>query len=197
MAAREDYEVQGKIVHEDDLAVSSELPADHPARSGRTRTRRRRRYVLPVAVLAAGGVVALWVALAGGGDETVTARPPAGSAAAPAPADLEVAVTGPAAAVAGEPARFEVSYTDGEGVFAGGSEEWGDEQGASSVTQGRCDGADAPTASALDSAYAASHVFEAPGTYTVVVEVTTYTCVDGAPKPETARATTTVAVTAP
>lgn len=197
MAAREDYDVKGEVVHQDELAVSSELPPGHPARTPSAGS--RPRYVLPLVLLGVAGALALWATLSigGGGDETVTARPPAGSAPAPAPADLSATVTAPGDVVAGEPARFEIAYADGEGVFAGGSEEWGDGQAVSSVTQGRCDDATAPAAEALDGSYAATHVFEEPGTYTVAVEVSTYTCVDGAPRTETAAATTTVVVAAP
>lgn len=196
MAARERYQVKSEVVHQDDLAVSSELPPGHPARS--TATRSRRRYLVPVALLGAVGALALWAALAStGGEETVTARPPADAAAPPAPAHLAATLTAPADVVAGRPARFEVAYTDGKGVFAGGSEEWGDGQGASSVTQSRCDVAPAPAAEALDGSYVATHVFERPGTYTVAVQVSTYTCVDGSPRTETADATATVVVAAP
>lgn len=141
----------------------------------------RRRAVL--AGVAAGILVAAalgaWLASQGDGDSGVQAKvPPAAQPAGPAPLSLEV--TAPATqVVAGQAATFEVRWADGAGTFSGSTEEWGDDVGASSLQEGRCDTATASDA-ATSGSYAVTHTWMTPGTYTVKLGVSSYTCTGGA-----------------
>lgn len=87
---------------------------------------------------------------------------------------LRVAVTAPQQVVAGERAEFTIAWSDGEGIFSGTSEDWGDGVGASSLAQQACDLA--PPAGPAGGEVTVRHTFTAPGPYTVVLGVSTYTC---------------------
>ena len=168
------------------------LPAPAPSRF-----RLRRAVELGVALglvvaVAAGG----WLALRGddGDDVVATDRgAPAAEPAGPAPLSLEVDV--PAVVRAGTAAQLTVRYEDGDGIFSGSSEDWGDGVGTSSVAQGRCPAAGTPAEPASGS-YHAAHTWSEPGSYTVTVGVSSYTCVDGAPVEEQATRTVRVEVAA-
>jgi hypothetical protein len=145
-------------------------------------------------LLVAVGAGLWWVG--GGGDDQVEARP-ATAAPAPAPvgapAALTVSVRAPATVVAGHPARFGVSYTDGEGIFSGGIEDWGD-VGVGSANQAAC--GSGPVATALNDRYVATHTWPEEGTYPVSIAVTSYTCTNGRATQETRKAQLTVVVDA-
>ena len=85
-------------------------------------------------------------------------------------------------------------WSDGEGVFSGSTEEWGDGIGASSLAQDRCTGVatDQPAAGN----YSVTHTWSEAGTYQVVLGVASYTCQAGAAVPEEASKTVTVEVVA-
>ena len=140
----------------------------------------------------------MWL-LQRGGDATVaTTAPPAAKPAAPAvPAPLIVQVDVPAQVVAGRPATLVVHYADGAGIFSGSTEDWGDQVGTSSVSEGACPATAAAPAPALSSGYAPRHTWAKPGTYPVTVGVSTYTCVSGAAVQEQASTTVQVVVAAP
>lgn len=157
----------------------------------------RRGRVVGLVVLGLAGVVALvvlatWLAR-GTGDVSTTPAAPAPKAAPVAPLTLRVDV--PPTVVAGRPAALVVHYDDGAGVFSGGTEDWGDQVGASSLSEGTCS-TPAPARPARGS-YAARHAWAKPGTYPVRVAVSTYTCVAGAPVVEQASTTVQVVVAAP
>ncbi len=168
---------------------------DRPLPAGR----RRSGLGLRRAVLAGVAVGALLAAGLGGwlatrGDDAVTTG--GGPAAAPAPpAALSVHATAPTGVVAGTAAAIEVRYADGAGTFSGSTEEWGDGVGASSLEDGRCGSSAADAASS--GTYQARHTWAEPGTYTVRVAVSSYTCAGGAPVAEEASTTVTVVVAAP
>jgi hypothetical protein len=147
-------------------------------------------------------LLALSIALVGwlaGRDDVVVAGPgdagPAAPAAAAAPVPLAVSVRAPSAAVAGEPATFTVSYTDGAGKFTGSTEEWGDGVGAGSVAQGSCEGLPDGGGPGKGS-YVVTHTWPKAGTYNVKIAVSSMTCKGGAPVDEQAATTLTVRVTA-
>ncbi len=181
--------------------ASAEPPLDPPAVRTSTvplpaapsRSRLRRAVQLGVALglvltVAGGG----WLALRGddGADVVATDRgAPAAELAGPAPLALTVDV--PAAVRAGTAARLMVRYEDGDGIFSGSTEDWGDGVGTSSLAQGRC-AATGSTAAPASGSYQAKHTWSEPGSYTLTVAVSSYTCVDGAPVEE--QATTTVRV---
>jgi len=172
------------------VILSSEpAPAAQPARSVR-------RRVVQVGV-AVGVVLAIagagWLALGGAEDDpVVTDRAPA--AAGPAVVEpLTLQVDGPAAVQAGQPAELVVHYQDGKGAFSGSTEDWGDGVGTSSLAQGRCTAA-GPPADPTSGSYRATHTWAEPGSYTVSVGVSSYTCVDGAAVEEQASTTVTVVV---
>lgn len=150
-----------------------------------------------VVVLLAGvvGAGSWWLA---GGTGQVQARPAAAAPPAPAPvgvpAGLVVHVRGPASVVAGSPARFVVSYTDGEGIFSGGDEDWGD-TGVGSVSLAACP-ASPPAAASLHASYAATHTWTKAASYPVSFAVTTYTCRGGRAMEETRHVGLTVVVSA-
>lgn len=146
--------------------------------------------LLAVAVGVTGGLAVL-----GGDDGDVTTRPePAAAGAEPAgPAALGLTVEAPEVVVAGERADFVVHWTDGSGVFSGGSEDWGDGVATSSLQQERCDPAAAAPGPAAGS-YTASHAWTEPGTYRVVIGVSTYACENGTAVVEDASQTVTVEV---
>ena len=137
-------------------------------------------------------LVLIWVT---GGDDDVTARAPSPPAAQEPqqPPALSVSVRAPETVVAGQPAEFVVTWSDGSGVLAGSTEDWGDDVGASSVREGRCE-ASAPAEPAGAGEFAVSHTWAEPGTYAVVLGVTTTTCSGGATVREDASATVDVTV---
>ena len=189
-----DLEVQ----HGPGVAVSpSDVPSVQHDVDGPPPARPRRRLVVGhVALLALVLAVTVVLVLVLGGDDEpeVTTRTP--SAADPAgPADLGLTVEVPDQVVAGEPARFVVRWADGEGVFSGSTEEWGDGVGTSSLAQDSCS-ATATAAQGRPSAgrYAASHTWAEPGTYQVTIGVASYLCQDGTATQEDARTTVTVEV---
>jgi hypothetical protein len=162
---------------------------------------RRGVAVLPV-VLVVAAVVVLVVAAAWWltrGDDQIAVRaavaapaPAAVAAPAEAPAGLAVSVAAPAAVVAGTVARFVVTYSDGDGVFSGSIEDWG-ETGVGSLKQRACGTTTAPAASVNDS-YVATHKWRTAGSYPVSFAVTTYTCRNGRATEETQKAALTVVV---
>jgi hypothetical protein len=175
--------------HDDDpgVVLSHDLP----------RARRRTPWVLGVlwvlGVAALVSVVAFWHA--GDDDPEVVVAPPAdarGPAAPATPGPLTVSVDAPTTVLAGAEAAFVVRYRDGEGIFSGSTEDWGD-TGAGSASQVRCSG-DAPAAGPLEDGYIARHAWTDPGSYPVRIDVTTYVCRGGESVEETATATLQVTV---
>ncbi|MDQ1621475.1 MAG: hypothetical protein QOE19_4044 [Actinomycetota bacterium] len=159
---------------------------------------RRPRLRRPVLVIGAAAILvaatAAGVAAFLGGQDTVVAEATdQGPPAAVVPAALAVTVDAPAQVVAGEQARFVVHYTDGEGIFSGRTEDWGD-AGVGSGSVQAC-GAAAPAAGLLDDTYVVRHGWEKAGTYPVRFEVTTYTCTAGQPVMETRSTKLQVSVT--
>lgn len=149
-------------------------------------------------------VVGMLVALAGslsllfvtaGDDDVVTHSPrqPA-SAGVAAPAALAVVAEPPDRVVAGQVATFVIRWTDGAGIFSGTSEDWGDGVGASSVKQGRCEASTAGQEGPIQGEARVRHAWAEPGTYTVVLGATTYTCAGAAATAEDASTTLTVEV---
>lgn len=156
---------------------------------------RRRLLVALVTVLALAlaGTLALVLVL-GGDEEPVKAKAP--SAGAPgAPAGLGMTVQLPDEVVAGAPADIVVRWTDGEGVFSGTTEDWGDDIGTSSLAQDQCTGA--ATAKKSSGDYTVTHTWAEPGTYDVLLGVTTYVCQDGSAVQEDVSKTVTVTVASP
>ena len=151
-----------------------------PVPSGERTT--RRLWVLSVVaglVVAVAAVAIAVVALTRGDDDVVVrgAAPAAAQPAAPAP--LALTVVSPDSVAVGEIARFTATWSDGSGTFSGSTEDWGDEVATSSRKQGRCEnGAAMPQAAS--GTYDVGHVWTAPGSYTVVLGVATFVCVDGA-----------------
>jgi len=119
------------------------------------------------------------VALARGTDEDVVRGAVPGAVQPAAPAPLALAVDVPGSVVVGEVARFVATWSDGSGTFSGSTEDWGDEVGTSSRKQERCEPGDAVPPAAAGT-YEVGHVWTAPGTYTVVLGVASYVCLDGA-----------------
>jgi hypothetical protein len=132
--------------------------------------------------------LAIWI----GGDSDVEATPAAG-AAAPAPTELGMSVDPLDTVVAGEPATLTVRWADNDGVFGGTSEEWGDGVGTSSLSESRCEDVAVPAGPAAGT-YDLTHTWSEPGTYAVVLGVTTYTCVDGSATEEQVTTPVTVEV---
>jgi hypothetical protein len=174
--------------------VFDDSPALHP----------RRAWRLSVAALLAVLVAALLAVLVVGagrwltsGDDQVAVRP-AAAAVAPAPvhapAGLAVTVAAPTTVVAGHAARFVVSYTDGEGIFSGSVEDWG-ETGVGSMKQRAC-AASAPAGGPVKGSYVATHKWRKAGSYPVSFSVTTYTCSSGRATEETQNAALTVVAAA-
>ena len=191
--------VRDHLARPDISAVDPERPVivfdDAPARDSR-RVRRLGLAGLLAAAVVFGAVSwwtgSWWMAGAGG---NVEARP-AAEAPAPAPVDvpagLVVSVQGPRTVVAGQPARFVVSYSDGEAIFGGVVEDWGD-TGVGSVSLAACD-ASAPSAAPLRGRYVATHRWPRAASHPVSFAVTTYTCHDGQARLESRNARLTVVV---
>lgn len=183
---------QLQVHREPDLVVTrTDRPvvvhADPPAR----------RRVTPLGLVMAALAVVLLAAAAvwatSGDGDVATRNPAAAQPAAPAaPAPLDVRVDAPAEVVAGEPATFTVRWTDGSGVFSGSLEEWGDGVGVGGVMRDDCS---AETSAPASGQYDVSHTWATPGTYTVLLGVTTYTCSGGTSTPEDVDRTLTVEVT--
>jgi hypothetical protein len=158
--------------------------------------------VVLAAVLVLAAIVAAIVVVARGGDDSPadTVTKADGGAKADqqsgtgtgVPAALSISVDAPAAVVAGQTARFVVHYRDGEGIFSGGSEDWGD-IGTSSISEAKCESS-TPAADALDATYVVRHKWSEVGTYPVAIGVTTYTCQAGQAVPETKTTTLQVSV---
>jgi hypothetical protein len=169
--------------------------ADRPSRLGW-----RLALAVVLLVVAAAGAVSWW---ANRGGDVVATRPAAQAAAsAPvsgrvvvgAPTPLAVTVAAPATVVAGQAARFVVSYADGSGIFSGSIEDWG-EVGVGSVKQRACS-ADALPAASVQGSYVATHKWRVAGSYPVSFAVTTYSCSKGLATQETQNARLTVVVAA-
>ena len=167
------------VIHHDDVPtlVPAVAPRRHPRhRAGRGPGLRR-------AVLARVAVGVLLAAVLGGwwatrGDDPVRTTPAPAAAGPVVPDPLGLDVTAPTDAVAGQPATLVVRYTDGAGIFSGSTEDWGDDVGTSSLTEGRC-AAGAAGRTCRRHATRATHTWSEPGSYTVKVAVSTYTCDDG------------------
>lgn len=182
---------QLQVRHEPDLVVThTDRPvivhADPPPR----------RRVTPLGLVVAVVAVVLLAAAAvwaTSGDSDVATRTPAGAqpAGPAAPAPLDVRVDAPAEVVAGQPATFTVRWTDGSGIFSGSLEEWGDGVGVGGVMRDDCS---AETNAPASGQYDVSHTWAAPGIYTVLLGVTTYTCNGGTSAPEDVDRTLTVQV---
>ena len=166
----------------------SPAPQAHPIR--------RLGVVALLAVLALAAVLVVgtgwWLTR---GDDQIAVRP---AAAAPArvhaPAGLAVTVAAPTTVVAGHPARFVVSYSDGEGTLGGSVEDWG-ETGVGSMKLRAC-AANAPADGPVKDSYVATHKWRHAGSYPVSFAVTTYTCSHGLATQETRNAALTVVVVA-
>lgn len=188
METREGKDLE--VRHEPDVVVATSDVASH---DGPPPTPPRRRLLvglvglLVLALLATFGLVLVL----GGDDDPVTAKPPAAAGPA-APADLGMTVEVPEGIVAGQAATITIRWSDGEGVFSGSSEEWGDGVGTSSLAQDQCTGAatDKPAAGR----YTVTHTWAEAGTYDVVLGVATYVCQNGSAVEEQASKTVSVQV---
>lgn len=182
-----------EVHHGPDVVVTRSTPVPEPPPRPR-----RVLAVVVVSVLVVALTVTLGLVWATAGDEGVSTRAPAQNGEpAPSRSDaLAVEVSAPATVVAGEPATFTITWRDGDGIFSGTSEEWGDGVGVSSEQQSRCEvsgpRADHPGQGSID----VPHVFAKPGRYTVVLGVVTYTCQGAAATTESATETLTVTVQA-
>jgi hypothetical protein len=166
---------------------------DEPA-DGSSRPAWRLTLAVLVLVVAAAGAVSWWATR--GGDQVLVRPAVQAPAQAPAPvqapARLAVTVAAPGVVVAGQAARFVVSYTDGSGIFGGSVEDWG-EVGVGSMKQRACS-ASTPVAAPVQGSYVAVHKWRAAGSYPVSFAVTTYTCSNGQATEETHKAQLTVIV---
>jgi hypothetical protein len=191
-------------VSTDELVVTTALPEARPPSdppsttapspagpSGRSRTV---RIIAAVVVLGLAAAVIAIVIMNGSDAKTSTKL--GGKPADPAPSGaLAAQVLAPSRVVAGKPARFHVTYTDGKGILAGSFEDWGDGVGTSSVKQANC-ATSPPTAKALTGSYVVPHVWRDAGTYTVKLGVTSYSCASGKAVMEQSAKTLTVTVAA-
>jgi hypothetical protein len=179
-----------EVRHEPDVVVGTPGAA---ANDGPPPAAPRRRLLVGLVALLALALVATFalVLVLGGDDDPVTAKPPAAQGPA-VPADLGMTVELPESIVAGEAVTIVVRWSDGEGVFSGSSEEWGDGVGTSSLAQDQCTSAatDKPAAGR----YSVKHTWAEPGTYDVVLGVATYVCQDGSAVEEQASKTVSVQV---
>ncbi len=139
-------------------------------------------------------VLGSWLLSQGGEDEVLTRPAPAAAEPAP-PAELSLSVEVPDQVVAGSTATIVVRYDDGVGIFSGSTEEWGDGIGTSSLQESRCGATD--TTAPAQGTYRARHTWAEPGTYTLTVGVSSYTCSGGTSSEEQASTTVDVVVTAP
>jgi hypothetical protein len=153
----------------------------------------RRRLVIGLAALLALAlaVVLVLFLVVGGDDRPVKATAPVGDGAV-VPAALGMTVELPDTVVAGQNAEIVVRWTDGEGVFSGTSEDWGDGVGTSSLAQDQCTGVATDRKSA--DRYTVKHAWSEPGSYQVVLGVTTYLCTDGSAVQEDVSKTVSVQV---
>lgn len=184
------------VIRHDDVPVLVPSPRTGEA-DARPGVLDRRGPLLRRAVLGGIAVGVLLAAALGGwwatrDDDPVrtTPAPVAAEPVVPDPLGLEVTV--PTDVVAGQPATLVVRYTDGAGTFSGSTEEWGDDVGASSISEGQC--AAGATDGALSGSYRATHTWTEPGTYAVKIAVSSYTCDTGTPVEEQADTTVTVVV---
>ena len=100
-------------------------------------------------------VVGAWLAVRGA--DNVVVQPVADApvrAPAAVPSALAISVRAPATVTAGQPAHFVVSYSDGQGIFSGSIEDWGD-VGVGSMHRAAC-GSTTPAAGALRASFAAN-----------------------------------------
>jgi len=182
-----------EVRHDPDVVVTTTTPQTSTVPDGPPPAQPRRRLVVGlVAMLAlALAAVLVLVLVLGGDDDPVQAKAP--SDAGPAvPAELGMTVELPDSVVAGENAQIVVRWTDGEGVFSGTSEDWGDGVGTSSLAQDQCTGVATDRKSA--DSYTLEHAWSEPGTYQVVLGVTTYACTDGSAVQEDVSKTVSVQV---
>ena len=189
----ETREGQGVEVRRTPDVVVTTTPDTGSTPAGRPPAARRGRLVLGVATLLALAlaVALVLVAVLGGDDDPVKATAP--SAAGPAaPAALGMTVELPDTVVAGQAADIVVRWSDGEGVFSGTSEDWGDGVGTSSLAQDQCTGVVTDRKSA--DSYPVTHTWAEPGSYQVALGVTTYLCTDGTAVQEDVSKTVTVQV---
>ncbi|MGH8969161.1 MAG: hypothetical protein ACRDV1_04350 [Actinomycetes bacterium] len=188
-------------VEDPSLDVVGSTPAPTPESVGPVPRRRSTRLRLAAAVGAlalAGGAVLAEVAWSG--DDTVLATPAdrridEQPSAAVSPGPLRIDVEVPATVVAGRAAGFRVAWSDGDGVLAGSDEDWGDGVGASSMKERPCPAAAEPRP--VRDTFRARHTWTEPGTYTVVIGVTTSTCASGVVMTEQAAKSFAVTVVAP
>ncbi|HTE73973.1 MAG TPA: hypothetical protein VK640_12340 [Actinomycetes bacterium] len=197
METREGRDVEVQRGPEVVVGTESGTSAGERAVDGPPPVRPRRRLVAGLVALLAlvfAATVVLVLVLGGDDEPEVTTRTPA--AADPAgPASLGLTVEVPDRVVAGQPASLVVRWADGEGVFNGSTEEWGDGVGTSSLAQDSC-AASATAAQDRPSAgrYVASHTWAEPGTYQVTIGVASYLCTGGTATQEDARTTVSVQV---
>jgi hypothetical protein len=183
------------VIHHDDVPVL--VPG---SRRDEPEASRGRGPGLRRAVLAGVAVGVLLAAALGGwlatrGDDPVRTTPAPAAAGPVVPEPLALDVTVPTDVVAGQPATLVVTYTDGAGTFSGSTEEWGDDVGTSSLTEGRC--ATGATDVPASGSYDATHTWSKAGSYAVKVAVSSYTCDTGTPVEEQASTTVTVVVGTP
>jgi hypothetical protein len=156
---------------------------------------RRRVVLIAAALVAAMGIAAATAAFLVGNDgDTLTPVAEQAADVPPAAEPLVVRADTPTSATVGQPVRISVAYTDGSGIFSGTSEEWGDGVGASSQREGRCTAA-APAPRELSDTYVVTHRWSRPGTYTMTLGVSTYTCRGTTAVQDHATQTVTVHVT--
>jgi hypothetical protein len=179
MSIRED---PGVGVRSPDVVVSSREPAAKQGEAAVT-VRRPRWSRAVLAVVIAAIVLALVVLgvsrLMNSNDVAAPTKgkPPADKLVAgrSQPAALALSAVAPVNVVAGRAATIQVAYTDSSGLFSGTTEDWGDGVGTSSLKQAAC----TPTATAapaLHGTYTLQHMWARPGTYSVKLEVVSYTC---------------------
>ena len=180
------------------LSVDTSVAAD-PVLSSPGQSRGTWLSIAAVIILAFVTAFVVVGVLIGGEDTDVVTQPraqaPAAGQVAP-DSPLELTIEPPARVVAGKAASFVVNYQAGTGQFAGSTEEWGDDVGTSSVSQGACDPA-AATTGPLQGRYTVTHTWGKPGTYTIDLGVTSFTCVGSEARTTEASRSLTVQVAAP
>lgn len=192
METREGQDVQVRQAPE----IVGRTPRADDAPDGPAPATHRRGLVVVLAAVTALAVVLtlLLVLLLSGGDDDGRVKAKTPPADVPAgPAALGMSVQQPESVVAGTPTTLEVRWTDGTGVFSGSSEDWGDGVGTSSLKQGIC-AASAAIEPPAAGRFAVEHTWSEPGTYEVVLGVTTYVCENGTAVEEQASKNITVQV---
>lgn len=189
----------GVSIQRDTLEVVVSPPDAPPEVVNDLPATRSRRPLSLLAVVVALAVAATVAAVVLTGDDDVVATPGTSQAAVPEEVSaLTVTVTPPTSVVAGQEATFAIAYADDEGVFSGGTEDWGDGLATSSLKQSSCDvpASGSPPGAAAGS-YQVGHTFAEAGTYQLELGVRSYTCVDGTAVEEVAIKTFAVTVAAP